>query len=58
MRSEGSSDEELRYRKLATAFGRDVRDRGDPLNLIRVMPAKGQGCYRTRKWRVGNPPLQ
>src|SRR5258708_4044980 len=23
-----------------------MRDRGDPLNLIRVMPAKGQGCTR------------
>jgi hypothetical protein len=36
--SEGGSGVELRYRRM----------RGDPLNLIRVMPAKGQGCTEKR----------
>ena len=27
-------------------LGANSQDRGDPLNLIRVMPAKGQGCFR------------
>jgi hypothetical protein len=31
-------------------------DRGDPLNLIRVMPAKGQGCTRVQKPRGGIRP--
>jgi glycine/D-amino acid oxidase-like deaminating enzyme len=29
-------------------MGKSAQDRGDPLNLIRVMPAKGQGCYTKR----------
>jgi hypothetical protein len=53
-RSEGSSDEELRYRKLRPS---QVRDRGDPLNLIRVMPAKGQGCIGLHLIRGGNLPF-
>src|SRR5438046_3311967 len=34
-----------------------LRDRGDPLNLIRVMPAKGQGCTRVYYLRGGTPPF-
>src|SRR5882724_11981995 len=33
-----------------------LRDRGDPLNLIRVMPAKGQGCIRVRMYGAGRCP--
>src|SRR5204863_383177 len=58
--------------KLATARGlgytgtaEGLRDPGDPLNLIRVMPAKGQGCTRVRSYsggicpsrHGGNPPF-
>ena len=32
-----------------------ARDRGDPLNLIRVMPAKGQGCIRRSRPRGDSP---
>ena len=34
-----------------------MRDRGDPLNLIRVMPAKGQGCIRVRATPRGESPV-
>ena len=31
--------------------------RGDPLNLIRVMPAKGQGCIKNRRLREESYPF-
>ena len=34
-----------------------MRDRGDPLNLIRVMPAKGQGCTDTRSFSRRESPV-